>query len=63
LCVRYVCRELQSELDQHGYSQASAQLQEELRVGFERFVELRNERLEANLFEELQASLSGRETD
>jgi hypothetical protein len=57
LCVRYTCRELQSELDRRGDGLATARLQEEIRVRFERFVKLRNERLEANLFAELQASL------
>jgi hypothetical protein len=41
-----MCRELGRELDRRGDGRVSARLQEELRVGFERFVELRNERLE-----------------
>ena len=53
LCVSYMCRELGRELDRRGDGLASAQLQEELRVGFERFVERRNERLEANLSAEI----------
>ena len=57
LCVRYTCRDLQSELDRRGDGPTCALLQEELRVRFERFVELRNERLDASLFAELQASL------
>ena len=46
-CVRYMCRELGRELDRRGDGRASARLQEELRAGFERFVELRNERITA----------------
>ena len=62
LCVRYACRELQSELHRRGDGPASAQLQEELRVEFERFLARRNERIEANWFAELQASLHSRQT-
>src|SRR5664280_2257676 len=59
LCISYMCRELQSELDQRGDGPAIARLREELRVGFERFLELRKERLAANHFAELSASLCG----
>jgi hypothetical protein len=46
-CARYMCRALGRELDRRGDGLASARLQEELRAGFERFVELRTERLAA----------------
>ena len=57
LCVRFTCRELQSELDRQGNGPVIAQLQEEIRVQFERFVERRNERQETIRFADLQASL------
>jgi hypothetical protein len=50
LCVRYTCRELGRELGRRDDGPVSARLLEELRAGFERFVELRNDRLEADLF-------------
>ncbi len=46
LCVRYMCRELQSELCRRNDHAAIARLQEELRVEFERFAQMRQERLE-----------------
>jgi hypothetical protein len=60
LCVRYTCRELQSELDQRNDIRAITRLQQELRVGFERFVERRQERLDASVFAELRASFGDR---
>jgi hypothetical protein len=60
LCVRYICGELQSELDQRGQDPAIAELQEELRVQFERFVKMRDERLATSHFDELKDSLSYR---
>ena len=60
LCVRYVCRELQDELDGRSDSPAIGQLQEELKAVFERFQKIRTERTEANHFEELKASLRDR---
>lgn len=57
LCVSYMCRELQSELYQRGDGPAIARLCEQLRVTFECFVTKRNERLEANQFAALRASL------
>jgi hypothetical protein len=48
VCVRYTCRELERELVRRGVGPESARLQEELRVEFERFVALRNERLEVD---------------
>jgi hypothetical protein len=49
-CVRYMCRELGRELDRRGDDRGSARLQEELRVGFERFVELQDERAALGAF-------------
>jgi len=60
LCVRYICGEMLSELGERGDIPAIAQLQEELRVQFERFVAMRNERLDASHFAELKDSLSNR---
>lgn len=60
LCVRYVCRELQGELEHRRDWSAIAQLQEELRAVFERFTEIRAERIEATHFAELTASLGAR---
>jgi hypothetical protein len=60
LCVRYTCRELQSELDQRGDGPAIAQLQRLLQATFERFVATRRERLEAEQFDELKESLAAR---
>jgi hypothetical protein len=60
VCVGYACRELQIELHRRGVGQANVQLQEELRVVFERFVAQRKQRMEASLFEELKAGLLGR---
>ena len=56
LCVRYTCRELQTELDKRSDGPAIAQLNERLRLLFEHFVTARNERLEAAHFAELEAS-------
>jgi hypothetical protein len=61
VCVGYACRELQIELHRRGDGQANVRLQEELHVVFERFVARRNQRMEVSLFEELKASLLGRE--
>ena len=44
LCVRYMCRELQSEIEQRSDAPAIAHLQEKLRVGVERFEGLVKER-------------------
>jgi hypothetical protein len=60
LCVSYLCRELESELERRGDGQMIAQLQQGLRTGFERFLECRKERIEKARFEELQACLRER---
>ncbi len=60
LCVRFVCRELQSELDQRADGPANAMLREELRIEFARFVEQRQQRLGAEQFGELEASFRGK---
>jgi hypothetical protein len=58
--VRYVCRELQAELDQRGDGLAIAQLQQQIHATFERLIAMRAERLEAQCFVELEASLRRR---
>jgi hypothetical protein len=60
LCVRFVCRELQSELDQRADGPANARLREELRVEFAHFVERKQQRTEAEQFAELEASFRGK---
>jgi hypothetical protein len=57
LCVRYTCRELESELDARAERSAISRLQAELRAGFERFVACRMARLERELFAEIWAEL------
>jgi hypothetical protein len=56
LCVSYLCRELQGELEQRDDGPTITRLSRELWSGFEHFAELRKARLEA----ELSASLSSR---
>lgn len=60
LCVRFVCRELQSELDQRADGPGNVRLREELRVEFAHFVEQRQQRSAAEQFGELEASFRGK---
>lgn len=61
LCVRFVCGELQRELETRGDRAAIARLQNELRLVFDRFVQQRNQRIESDSFARLEASLRGPE--
>lgn len=55
VCVGYACRELLVELRRRGDAAVIARLQDELQGVFQRFLSERAARLEANLFEELEA--------
>lgn len=57
LCVRYICGELQNELDRRDDVPTIARLQEELRVKFDRFQAMRSERLGETHFADLRATL------
>ena len=59
LCVRFVCSELWSELDKRGNCAAIVQLQDELRLAFDSFVQQRSERIESSSFAQLEASFRG----
>jgi len=58
LCVSYLCRDLQNELDQRGDGAPLAELKRELHLQFERFVEARTERERSTELQALEASLS-----
>jgi len=60
LCVRYTCRELQTEIDERSDGPAIVQLNEQLRILFEHFVTKRDERIESAHLAELEASLRHR---
>lgn len=57
LCLRYACRELESELEQTADGPRIKQLRTELRLGFEQLVRLRTEHDDATRMAECEASL------
>ncbi len=59
LCVRYACRELETELRHRPDRAAIAHLRSELRAGFERFIAVRAARLDAEWLQGVERQLAG----
>jgi len=57
LCVSYVCRDLQNELDQRGEGAPLAELKRELHLQFDHFAKARGERERSTEIKALEASL------